>query len=215
VLNFEEQIQEIVEHRLAGLINSLDYEEVMRMKTPKTLKEGIKEKIDDVMEKSKGLKKFLMECDIKYKGFTLDDFDFDEKTTVRREERIISEMGKEIAQNISEARKSEMSAVAQTAKVLQEAGFSPSLAQETASERYQDHLVSEKGNLQKIIWTSGGNSIPGLSSQWELGKKLLGKEEPKKEEEVKTREEEKSKKEEKRKKTREEIRKEMGKVMEK
>lgn len=182
-VNFEEQLREIAEHRLTGTINSLTYEEVMEMKTPKMLEgKGILEKIDEVIEKSEGLKKFREECGIEYKGFTLDDFDFDESTTKKREERILTEMGKEIAQNISEARKSEMSAIAQTAKVLQEAGFSPSLAQETASERYQDHLVGEKGSLQKIIWTGGGNSIPELSSQWELGKKLLGKEEPKKEE---------------------------------
>jgi len=176
-VNFEEQLREMTEHRLTGAINSLTYEEVMKMKTPKALeRKEIKEKIDELIEKSEALANFREECGIEYKGFTLDDFDFDEETKKKRAERILTEMGKEIAQNISKARENEMSAIPRVANKLKEAGFTSSVAEQVASERYQDHLVGEKGNLQKIIWTGGGNGIAELASQWELGKKLLGKE---------------------------------------
>ena len=101
-------------------------------------------------------------------------------------------MGKEIAKNVAEAKQNEMASIGETAKNLSAAGFPKDLAFKIASERYQDHLVGEKGKLQKIIWPGGG--IGEVAAQWELGKKLLsegmpmGKEEkPKKEEKNKKR----------------------------
>ena len=191
--DFEEQIREITEHRLSGSLNSFDYEEVMEMKTPKVLEgKGMKEKIDEVMKESKGLTDFLSECGIKYRGFTLDDFDFDESTMAKRRERILSEMGIKIAENLGNAKKNEMLAIVNITKELRISGFPAGKAQEIAAEIYQDHLVGEKGKLQKIIWPGGG--IGEVAAQWELGKKLLsegmpmGKEEkPKKEEKNKKR----------------------------
>jgi len=183
-VKFEEQIREITENRMTGALNAMTYEDVMAMRKPKVMerergvekgegaKVAIKKKIDEILRDSEELKKFLEEINVEYKGFTLDDFDFDQGTTEKRRERILTEMGKEIAKNLSEARKNEMSAIAKTAEVLQKVGFSKRKAQEISSERYQDHLVGEKGRLQKIIWP-GGPSIPAISAQWEIGKDLL------------------------------------------
>lgn len=182
-VNFEEQIREIVENRMSGALNDITYEEVMEIRIPKILREGrgieqveakkekFKEKLDELIQMSEGLKKFLEECNIEFKGFTLDDFDFDESTIKKRGERILTEMGKEIAQNIAEARKNEMKAISDITEILQQAGFQPSLAQQVAAERYQDHLAAEKGTLQKIIW-QGGGSIPEIAAQWEAGRRM-------------------------------------------
>jgi len=174
--NFGEQIREITEHRLAGLLNSLTHEDVMEIKIPKIREIGvITEKIDEIISSSQDLKSFMEECGIEYKGFTLDDFDFDEETKKRREERIVSEMGKEIAQNVAEARRNEMGSIIAVAKGM--SGIPLAEAIKIASERYQDHLAAEKGKLQKIIWTGGGGSIAELASLWEIGKSIkFGKE---------------------------------------
>jgi len=172
--NFEEQIREIAEHRITGAINTLTFEEVMEMKTPKMMKKKkMVEKLDEIIEKSEGLQEFLKSCGIEYKGFTLDDFDFDEKTTQRRFERIKSEMEIEISQKIAEARKNEMSAITKIFEELIKAGFSKEEAQKIASERYQDHLIAKEGKIQKIIW-SGREGISETSVLWEMGKKILG-----------------------------------------
>jgi len=170
--NFEEQIREMAEHRLTGFLNSLTYEEVMEMKIPKIREVGtIAEKIDEIISSSQGLKSFMQECGIGYKGFTLDDFDFDEETNKKREERIATEMGKEIAQNIAEARRNEMGSIIAVAKGMSDIPLSEAI--KIASERYQDHLAVEKGELKKIIWTGGGGSIPELASLWEVGRGLI------------------------------------------
>jgi hypothetical protein len=177
--NFEEQLREMVENRLTGAVNVLTYEDIVELRVPKAIKEEkkavkgrIKMKIDEIMQKSKGIQKFLKTIGAEYRGFTLDDFDFDQETTKKRRERISTEMGKEIARNISEARKNEMLAIAHTAKELENVGFPKENAQKIASERYQDHLVGEKGKLQKIIW-QGGSSISEIAAQWEMGKGIL------------------------------------------
>jgi hypothetical protein len=180
--NFEEQLREMVENRLTGAINVMSYEEIMELRVPRALlekkkeektaaKARLKRKIDEIIQKSVGIKKFLREIGAEYKGFTLDDFDFDAATTTKRRERILTEMGKEIAKNLSKAKKNEMLAIAKTAKGLQKEGFPAEKAQEIASERYQDHLVAEKGRLQKIIWP--GASIAQIGAQWEMGKRIL------------------------------------------
>jgi len=183
-VNFEEQIREIVENRLTGALNNMTYEEIIGIRIPKLLKvakkEGkeaiktaVKKKIDEIIEESEGLKRFLEETGVVYKGFTLDDFDFDESTTTKRRQRILAEMDVQIAKNISEAQKNEMSVIAKTAETLEKSGFSKKLAQKIGSERYQDRLVGEKGRLQKIIWPEGAGTIAGIAAQWELGKKVL------------------------------------------
>jgi hypothetical protein len=178
--NFEEQLREMVENRLTGAINIMSYEEIMELRVPRALigeeekaavKAKIKRKIDEIIQASTGIQNFLKEIGAEYKGFTLDDFDFDETTTTKRRERILTEMAKEIATNIGIARKNELSAIAKTAKVLKNAGFPDRLAQEIASERYQDQLAAEGRNLQKIVWP--GMGIPQIGAQWEMGKKIL------------------------------------------
>ncbi len=183
-LNFEEQIREIVENRLTGAINQMSYRDIMGVRIPRLLlkkkeKEGVKarlkKKIDEIIKESKSFKDFLEKTKIEFVGFTLDDFDFDKETTKTRRERILTEMRKEITKNKAQARKNELSAIAKTAKELKKAGFSPEEAQKIASERYQDHLVAEQGNLQKIIWQGKGMSIPEIAAQWEFGKTILKK----------------------------------------
>lgn len=175
-VDFEEQIREIVEHRLTGILNSLTFEEVMEMKKPKKLGEGRKEewkgKLDELIAESEDLKNFLKECECEYKGFTIDDFDFDEETSRKRNQRISTEIEIEIAQNKAQAKKNEMGAIKEFAKKLIEEGLSSEKAFQIASERYQDHLAAEKGELKKIVW-SGGNPIPKIASQWEMGKGIL------------------------------------------
>lgn len=178
--NFEEQLMEMVENRLTGAINVMTYEEIMELRVPRALiggkekaavKAKIKRKIDEIIQASTRIQNFIKEIGAEYKGFTLDDFDFDEATTAKRRERILTEMGKQIAKNLSEAKKNEMLAIAKTAKGLQKEGFPIEKAQEIASERYQDHLVAEKGRLQKIIWP--GASIAQIGAQWEMGKRII------------------------------------------
>jgi regulator of protease activity HflC (stomatin/prohibitin superfamily) len=112
--NFEEQLREMVENRLTGAVNAMTYEEIMELRVPRALvereeveaaKRKIKRKIDEIIEASEGIKKFLEEIGCKYKGFTLDDFDFDTATTQKRRERITTEMEKKVAKNIAEAKK--------------------------------------------------------------------------------------------------------------
>jgi hypothetical protein len=178
--NFEEQLREMVESRLTGALNVLTYEDIVELRVPKVMtgvekravKIKIKKKIDEIIQESKGVQDFLKTIDAGYRGFTLDDFDFDEGTTKKRRDRILTEMGKEIARNISEGRKNEILAIAKIAKELKKAGFTEKNAQKIASERYQDHLVGEKGKLQKIIW-QGGLSISEIAAQWEMGKGIL------------------------------------------
>jgi hypothetical protein len=184
VLNFEEQLKEIVEHRLTGYLNALTFDEVMMMKYPKILKkarpgkEVLIQKVDKIIKRSTEIENFVKRCKIEYEGFTLDDFDFDERTTAKREERIISEMEKEVAANVATARRNEMAAIAETAKVLSGAGFPKDLGAKTASERYQDHLAAEKGELRKIIW-SGEEPVPEIAAQWKMGMALITPKTPK------------------------------------
>jgi regulator of protease activity HflC (stomatin/prohibitin superfamily) len=112
--NFEEQLREMVENRLTGAINAMTYEEIMELRVPRALvereeveavKRRIKRKIDEIIEASEGIRKFLEEIGCKYKGFTLDDFDFDTATREKRRERITTEMEKEVAENIAEAKR--------------------------------------------------------------------------------------------------------------
>ena len=123
--NFERQLREMVENRMTGAINAMTYEEIMELRVPRALlktkearttegeigqgkeaaKGKIKRKIDEIIEASEGIKKFLEEIGCEYKGFTLDDFDFDEATTRRRRERILTEMSKTIARNAAEAKR--------------------------------------------------------------------------------------------------------------
>ncbi len=194
--NFEEQLREMVENRVTGAINVMTYEEIMELRVPRALLEEeekaaikvrLKRKIDEIIQTSTGIQNFLKEIESEYKGFTLDDFDFDSATTEKRRERILTEMGKQIARNLSEARKNEMSAIAKTSKVLQNSGFPPELAQQVAADRYQDIVVGEKGRLQKIIWP--GATVAQLGAEWEMGKRILRLRRKKEEGEYMTRKE--------------------------
>jgi predicted nuclease with TOPRIM domain len=68
-------------------------------------KKELKEKLDELIKESKDLMNFIRECECEYKGFTIDDFDFDEQITAKRNEKISTEMEIEIAQNKAQAKK--------------------------------------------------------------------------------------------------------------
>ncbi|MFH1714401.1 MAG: hypothetical protein ABH831_02300 [Candidatus Nealsonbacteria bacterium] len=189
-VEFEEQLREMAENRVTGAINVLDYEQVVTLRFPKGLfdkeegegkeetKKEVTHKLDEIISESKSIKDFLESIGAEYKGFTLDDFDFDKDTQTKRRERILAEMEKSIAEDRGKARKNEILTIGESAKELEEAGFDPKDAQKTASERYQDHLVAEKGKLQKIIWQGGESTLPGIAAMWESGKKLLPGDKP-------------------------------------
>lgn len=103
-LNFEDQIREIVEHRITGWINNLTLKEVMEMKIPRVENQPkLKGKIDEVIQKSPAFSTFLKETGIEYIGFTLDDFDFPD-ITKKRAEIVEAEMEIKISENLSQAR---------------------------------------------------------------------------------------------------------------
>jgi hypothetical protein len=134
-------------------------------------------KIDEILRESTDLQNFLKRIRVEYRGFTITDFNYEKAIREKREERVTTKMEIEIGENRGEAKRKEMAAIAKSTKDLEESGFPASEAQRIASERYQDHLVSDKGTLQKVVWTGGGNiNIPEIAALWETGKQMpMGK----------------------------------------
>ncbi|KPJ73707.1 hypothetical protein AMJ48_00740 [Parcubacteria bacterium DG_74_1] len=179
--DFEKQISDIAEHRLAGAINVLTPDEVMVMRAPKgskaektAAKELLVKKIDEIIGESPQLIEFLQRIKVDYRGITIADFDFEDTLARKREEIVTTGMDKDIGKNRGEAKTNELLAIGEIAEILEKKGFPPSEAQEISSERYQDHLVAEKGKLQKVVWQGGGGDIAGLAAQWQKGNTILG-----------------------------------------
>jgi len=171
-LNFEFQIQEIAEQRITATVNLLKVKEVLGMRAPKKMKANLKTKIDEMISESGQLQAFLQKIDVKYVGFTIDDFDFEQKITEAREEEVTTGIQKKISENKGEAIRKQLAAIGNIAKDLIEVGFDSVRAQETSSNRYQDHLAAEKGKLQKIVWQGEGD-VSRLAAQWEMGRTML------------------------------------------
>lgn len=160
-LDFENQLREMVENRITGALNIADHEDVMQLRQPRMEgmeeqeKQKIKSKLDEYILNSTAIKDFLSEVEIEYKGFTLDDFDFDENTKTQRRERILSEMEKEVRKNRGEAFIEEMKGYPK--------GVSPDVAA---------MLLKGQAPVVVKIEGSGGFNLAEAALQWELGKKI-------------------------------------------